>query len=501
MVKIQVDSGMMGDKISREIYGHFSEHLGRCIYEGLYVGNHKEIPNKNGIRTDVVEALKEIQVPVLRWPGGCFADTYHWRDGIGKDRKRIVNACWGDVVEDNSFGTHEYFELCEQLGCATYINGNVGTGSLQEMCEWIEYMTFDGESPLSLERAANGHKEPWVIDYFGIGNEAWGYGGNMTPEYYGDLYRHYQCFLKNYNAEHPYKKVCVGPNDFDYRWTEEILKRCFAYPHPEGRHGFMDTLSIHYYVIPGEWEHKGSATDFTKEEYYTTLRKARKMDEILKKNTEILEKYDPEGNIGFAVDEWGCWLDVEEGTNPGFLYQQNTMRDALVASTTFDIFNKHSKRVKLACLAQMVNVLQAVVLTDQEKMILTPTYHVFHMYRVHQDATYIPAKLLNVPKLIIDDEVVEAISSTISENEEGIINISLTNISLEEEYELEIDLGRSLGKSIEGRILCADMMAHNTFENPDAVKEEAFHNFSCDGEILRVSLPPHAVVGLSISDS
>ena len=295
-IKIKADINKKGPKISKQIYGHFSEHLGRCIYEGLYVGDNKSIPNKNGMREDVVNALKEIKVPVLRWPGGCFADTYHWRDGIGKNRKRIVNACWGDVVEDNSFGTHEYFELCSQLGCETYINGNMGTGSLQEMCEWIEYMTFDGESPLALERAENGRKEPFVIDYFGVGNETWGYGGNMTPQYYGDLYRHYQCFLKNYNTEHPYKKVCVGPSDFDYRWTEEILEKCYAYPHPEGRHGFMDLLSIHYYVIPGDWEHKGSATDFTEEEYYTTIRKAYKMDEILTRNSEILDKYDKNGD-------------------------------------------------------------------------------------------------------------------------------------------------------------------------------------------------------------
>lgn len=499
MIKINADLNNKGGKISKQIYGHFSEHLGRCIYEGLYVGDNKDIPNKNGMRKDVVEALKEIKVPLLRWPGGCFADTYHWRDGIGNNRKRIVNTCWGDVVEDNSFGTHEFFELCEQLGCETYINGNVGTGTLSEMCDWIEYMTFKGESPLSLERAANGHKEPWTIDYFGVGNESWGYGGFMTPEYYGDIYRHYQTFLKNYNEDHPYKKVCVGPNDFDYRWTEEILKRCYAYPHPEGRHGFMDILSIHYYVIPGEWEHKGSATDFTEAEFYTTMRKARKMDEILTNNTEILEKYDPEGNIGFAVDEWGCWLDVEEGTNPGFLYQQNTMRDALVASTTLDIFNKHCKRVKLACLAQMVNVLQSVVLTDKEKIILTPTYHVFNMYKVHQESELINMTMSEVPMLRIDDEDVAAVSGTVSVSEDGTVNVTLTNISLAEEYEIEINLGNLSKSSAKGQILKADMMAHNTFENPEAVKIEEFFGYELNGGVLKVKIPACSIVALSIS--
>jgi len=498
MVKINAGISNKGSKISRQIYGHFSEHLGRCIYEGLYVGDNKDIPNKNGMREDVIKALKEIKVPLLRWPGGCFADTYHWRDGIGNNRKRIVNTCWGDVVEDNSFGTHEFFELCEQLGCETYINGNVGTGSLQEMCEWIEYMTFAGESPLSLERAANGHKEPWVIDYFGVGNESWGFGGFMTPEYYGDLYRHYQTFLKNYNEEHPYKKVCVGPNEDDYKWTEEILKRCFAYPHPDGRHGFMDILSIHYYVIPGCWEDKGSATSFIKESYYTTLRKAYKMDTILTKNSEILDKYDPKCEIGFAVDEWGCWLDVEEGTNPGFLYQQNTMRDALVASLTFDIFNKHAKRVKMACLAQMVNVLQAVVLTDKEKMILTPTYHVFNMYKVHQDATQINIELNDVPKISVDGEDIAAVSSTVSINEEGEINISLTNISLDEDYEIEVDLGIDTVKESKGSILHADMMAHNTFDNPENVKINDFDGYTVNQGKVTITIPACSIVGICL---
>ena len=497
-IKIKADINKKGPKISKQIYGHFSEHLGRCIYEGLYVGDNKNIPNKNGMREDVVNALKEIKVPLLRWPGGCFADTYHWRDGIGKNRKRIVNACWGDVVEDNSFGTHEYFELCSQLGCETYINGNMGTGSLQEMCEWIEYMTFDGESPLALERAENGRKEPFVIDYFGVGNETWGYGGNMTPQYYGDLYRHYQCFLKNYNTEHPYKKVCVGPSDFDYRWTEEILEKCYAYPHPEGRHGFMDLLSIHYYVIPGDWEHKGSATDFTEEEYYTTIRKAYKMDEILTRNSEILDKYDKNNDIMFAVDEWGCWLDVEEGTNPGFLYQQNTMRDALVASVTFDIFNSHSDRVKIACIAQMVNVLQAVCITDKEKMILTPTYHVFNMYKNHQEALPLITECENIPILSVDSEEIKAISSSISESEDGSINISLTNISLSDDYEVEISINGMNNSDISASILSAEMDDYNTFDNPDNVCIKDYSGYTLINGTITVKLPKTSIVNIMV---
>ena len=493
-IKIKADINKKGPKISKQIYGHFSEHLGRCIYEGLYVGDNKSIPNKNGMREDVVNALKEIKVPVLRWPGGCFADTYHWRDGIGKNRKRIVNACWGDVVEDNSFGTHEYFELCSQLGCETYINGNMGTGSLQEMCEWIEYMTFDGESPLALERAENGRKEPFVIDYFGVGNETWGYGGNMTPQYYGDLYRHYQCFLKNYNTEHPYKKVCVGPSDFDYRWTEEILEKCYAYPHPEGRHGFMDLLSIHYYVIPGDWEHKGSATDFTEEEYYTTIRKAYKMDEILTRNSEILDKYDKNNDIMFAVDEWGCWLDVEEGTNPGFLYQQNTMRDALVASVTFDIFNSHSDRVKIACIAQMVNVLQAVCITDKEKMILTPTYHVFNMYKNHMESTLVDSFIETEEIGLEEENKVPNLNESVSIDSEGRINITINNLSITDAYDVEGVIVDKKVKSVKAQILTNDMNAHNTFDKPEEVKPVEFNDYKITEKGLDFKIPACSVI-------
>ena len=190
MSKIIVNTLDKKNKINRNIYGNFSEHLGRCIYNGVYVGENSDIPNVNGMRTDVVEALKNIKLPVLRWPGGCFADEYHWKDGIGpkENRKKMINTHWGGVVEDNSFGTHEFLELCRQIGCEPYINGNVGSGTVQEMSEWMEYMTFDGVSPMAALRAENGHAEPWKVKYFGVGNESWGCGGNMRTSYYADLY-------------------------------------------------------------------------------------------------------------------------------------------------------------------------------------------------------------------------------------------------------------------------------------------------------------------------
>ncbi len=344
MYKLVINPDIKKGHISPEIQGHFSEHLGRCIYNGIFVGKDSDIPNTNGMRNDVVEALKEMKLPVLRWPGGCFADEYHWKDGIGPQecRKKMINTNWGGVVENNSFGTHEYMELCKQLGCKTYVNGNLGSGTVREMSEWVEYMTFDGVSPMADLRKANGHEEPWTVDYFCVGNESWGCGGYMVPEYYASQYRQYQAFLKNYNSDKKIKKIAVGPNEKDYNWTRTVLSECFR---DQGswndNHGLMDGFSLHYYTVPHDWTHKGSATSFDEKEWYMTLAKTLVMEELISKHTAIMDEFDPERKIGLMVDEWGTWYDVEEGTNPGFLFQQNTIRDAVVAGINLKIFKKH----------------------------------------------------------------------------------------------------------------------------------------------------------------
>lgn len=485
--------------INAEIYGHFSEHLGRCIYEGLYVGENSEIPNENGMRKDVVNALKELQIPVLRWPGGCFADEYHWRDGIGdkKTRKKMINTHWGGVIEDNSFGTHEYFELCRQLGCKTYVNGNVGSGTVQEMSEWVEYMTYDGVSPMADLRRENGHEKPWKVDYFGVGNENWGGGGNMTPEYYANLYRRYQTYIRQYNSDSPIQKICGGANVADYFWTEGVLKTCFAPPHPDFVHGYMDGLSLHYYVHPEGWEIKGSATEFDDKVWYKTLAKAEYMEELIQRHGAIMDQYDPEKKIGMIVDEWGCWFTVEPGTNPGFLYQQNTMRDAIVAGLTLNIFNKHCDRVKLACIAQMVNVLQSVILTDGPKMLLTPTYHVFHMYRYHQDSELL-SSFVEGNKIIGEEEEyqVSQISESVSLGKDGTINITLSNLSVHEDVPMEIRLTELKPSLVTATILTGEMHAHNTFEQPECVKELEFTDITLTEAGAFLTIPACSIVQL-----
>ncbi|WP_435922536.1 alpha-N-arabinofuranosidase [Paenibacillus sp. DYY-L-2] len=480
-------------QINRNIYGHFSEHLGRCIYEGIWVGEDSPIPNTNGIRNDVVKALKQIRIPVLRWPGGCFADEYHWKDGIGpkETRKRMINTHWGGVVENNHFGTHEFMELCAQLECEPYINGNVGSGTVQEMSEWVEYMTFGGVSPMSELRAQNGNEEPWKVTYFGIGNENWGCGGNMRPEYYADLYRRFQTYVRNYDGNKIHRIAC-GPNSDDYNWTEVLMREA-------GR--FMDSLTLHYYTVPYEWNNKGAATGFNEADWHETLRKALYMDELITRHSTIMDKYDPEGRVGLIVDEWGTWYNVEPGTNPGFLYQQNTMRDALVAGLTFNIFHKHSGRVRMANIAQTVNVLQAVILTEGEKMILTPTYHVFDMYKVHQDAELLDLSLESGSYKNGDTEI-PAVTATASRDAAGAIHVSFCNLRHDAESKVTLSLRGLVSEalSISGITLAGDKIdAHNTFEQPEAVAPKAFTNFQLDGDNLSVTLPAMSVTTLELA--
>lgn len=490
MGKLVVNTLEKKSRINKNIYGHFSEHLGRCIYNGIYVGEHSDISNINGMRTDVVEALKQIKVPVLRWPGGCFADEYHWKDGIGSkvSRKKMVNTNWGGVVEDNSFGTHEFLELCRQIGCEPYINGNVGSGTVQEMGEWVEYMTFSGMSPMTELRKQNGREEPWNVKYFGVGNESWGCGGNMRPDYYADLYRRYQTFVKNYAGNTIYRIAC-GPNADDYAWTETVMKQAGRY---------MDGMSLHYYTLPGDsWDHKGTATEFTEQEYYTTLKKAMHMEKLIENHAQIMDRYDPEHKVGLIVDEWGTWYDVEPGTNPGFLYQQNTMRDAMAAALTLNIFNQHSDRVAMANIAQMVNVLQSVILTEGGKIVLTPTYHVFNLYKDHQDATLVASFVAS--EAVGSKEIqIPSLSASASLDKENKLHITLANVCADREEPMECELLGKSPVSVTARVLNGAMGAYNDFNTPETVHIQDFTKIEITANGLKFIMPACSVMEITV---
>jgi alpha-L-arabinofuranosidase len=477
--------------INRNIYGHFAEHLGRDIYDGIWVGEGSSIANTRGIRNDIIAALKNLNIPVLRWPGGCFADEYHWRDGVGprNTRPKRINSWWGNVIETNAFGTHEFMDLCELIGADAYVAGNVASGTPQEMMDWVEYMTSDSDSTLANLRRQNGREKPWKVPYFGVGNENWGCGGNMRPEYYADVYRRFATFVKNYSGNR-IQKIASGHSDDNYAWTEVLMSQAANQ---------MDGLSLHHYTLPtSNWSKKGSATQFGEDEWHSTLARTLRIDEYIQKHSAIMDKYDPKKRVGLMVDEWGTWYDPEPGTNLGTLYQQNSIRDALVVGINLNIFHNHAARVQMANIAQTVNVLQAVILTEKEKMLLTPTYHVFEMYKMHQGATLIPVAL-TAPDYKIGQASVPSLHASASRDKAGKLYLSIVNLDPNRAADVSTKVMGASTKSVTGRVLTAPAMnTVNTFERPELVKPVPFSGIKVQGDVLTLSLPSKSVVVLEM---
>ncbi len=474
-------------RINKNIYGHFSEHLGSCIYGGFWVGEKSAIANTHGIRNDVVEALKRINIPVLRWPGGCFADEYHWRDGIGPrdQRPTMINTNWGGVTEDNSFGTHEFLELCRQLGCEPYFCGNVGSGTVQELSQWIEYVNSDNISPMTELRRKNGREKSWGVKYWGIGNENWGCGGDMRPEFYADQVRRYGNFCRDYGNNKVFK-IASGNSGDVYHWTEVLMR--------EARNAFAG-LSLHHYALSTSGK---SATQFDESGWFETMKNTLKLDTYITKHCAIMDRYDPGKRVALIIDEYGTWFAVEPGTNPGFLYQQNTMRDALAAGCNLNIFNNHSDRVRMANIAQIINVLQSMILTRGDSMLVTPTYHVFEMFKVHQEALSIPATVQSNGYVLGNDRL-PSVNCSASVDAKGKVHLSLCNINPRLRQNVVAQLKGFQTERITGRILTADQMdAHNTFSRPDAVMPRTLTDFRTTAEGISVSLPPMSVVVLEL---
>ncbi|NAZ86280.1 alpha-N-arabinofuranosidase [Kineococcus indalonis] len=504
-VEAVLDVDLPGARINRHLYGHFAEHLGRCIYGGFWVGEDSDVPHEGGIRLDVVEALRALDIPNLRWPGGCFADTYHWRDGIGprEQRPTMVNSHWGDVVEDNSFGTHEFMELCELLGAEPYVSANVGSGTVREAAEWIEYLTRADESPMAQLRRANGREEPWTVPFWGLGNEPWGCGGGMGANAYAELARQYGTYSLDHGDNRLYR-IAAGAADADYRWTEVLMQNLGRYlgDGPVSGHGknTYQAISFHHYTIVGPtWEEKGSATEFGVDEYYRTMLKARDIERIIAGHANVMDAYDPDKRVGLVLDEWGTWFDVEPGTNPGFLFQQNTMRDALVASVHFDAFHRHADRLVMANIAQTVNVLQAMLLTDGDALVLTPSYHVFAMNKGHHDAASLPLGVRgSAPVRRVGEQELPTFSGSAS-TKDGQVLVSLTNLDADEPLDVRIDVRGGAVAGLSGRLLTAEALtAHNTAsDTPVQVRDlEGVH---VEDGLLQVTLPAHSFATVSFT--
>ena len=499
-VALSVDASKAGVKIDRNIFGQFAEHLGHGIYEGIWVGPDSAIPNTRGIRNDVVDALKAIHVPNVRWPGGCFADEYHWRNGIGRSRVVTLNPNWGGVLEPNSFGTHEFMDFLDQIGAQAYISVNVGSGTPREAAEWLEYLTTAQPTTLAKERAANGHPAPYRISFLGIGNESWDCGGNMAPDYYLSQLKMYSRFVRNFNPAQQDKqqmlKIAVGPGGGEPRWTEWTEAIMKAYRDHTWSWD-INGLSLHSYTV-GRWPPSFASENFGETEYRQFLKLTLEMDDLVSKHSAIMDKYDPEKKVALVVDEWGAWYAPLPGSDPGFLVQQNSLRDAILAALNLNIFARHADRVRMANIAQMINVLQAMILTDKEKIVLTPTYYVFKMYVPFQDSTFVPIAF-DPGTYTHGDITLPRVDAIAAKDATGKLWLAITNLDPDQTIEVEATLTGIMAKSATGETLTAPKVdSLNTFDAPHTVVPKSFTANVQDGK-LALKLAPKSVSVLSVA--
>lgn len=499
-VAVTVRAGQPGDTINRHVFGQFAEHLGSGIYGGVWVGPGSTIPNTRGIRNDVVAALRALKVPNVRWPGGCFADYYHWRDGIGATRPVTLNPDWGNVVEPNTFGTHEFMDFAAQIGADAYLSINIGSGTPQEAAAWLEYMTSAQPTTLATERAANGRAEPWRVPFLGLGNESWDCGGGMSAAHYVEEMKRYSRFVRNYNPAQQegdrMLRIAVGPGGDEPRfiaWTEAVMQawkdHTWAWD--------IEDLSLHSYTVL-DWADKHVATGFGEREYAQILQATLKMEGHIARHAAIMDKYDPEKKIALAVDEWGAWYAPSPGTNPGFLMQQNSLRDAVLAALNLNIFARHADRVRIANIAQMANVLQAMVLTDGARMLRTPTYHVFRLYVPFQEATVLPVQL-DAGAWTQDDIRLPRLDALAARGADGQLYVSLTNLDPARPVRVLARIDGAPVRAVTGETLTAARVdSINTFDAPDAVAPKPIAA-TLDAGTLSVELPPKSVSVFALS--
>jgi alpha-N-arabinofuranosidase len=499
-VHLQVNATQPGPKISRDIFGQFAEHLGSGIYGGIWVGPDSPIPNVRGIRSDVVAALRAIHVPNVRWPGGCFGDNYHWRNGIGARSKRpqTLNPDWGGVIEPNSFGTEEYFDFLDQIGADAFISENVGSGTVEEAADWFEYMTSDKATTLANQRAANGHPAPYKVKYLGLGNESWGCGGAMSPDHYVEEMKRFDRYTRNYNPaqqapETAMKRVAVGWDSGNDDYTDAVMKawksKNWAWD--------LEGVSLHAYTIPNSWEKKGPSFGFGEDEYARAIRATLNMKALVAKQSAIMDKYDPDKKVGLYVDEWGVWTDPNPGTNPGFLQEQNTLRDAVIAALNLDIFMRNADRVRGANIAQMINVLQAMVLTDGPHMVLTPTYHVYRMYVPFHDATLIPVSF-DAGSYAYGDIRLPAVDAVAARDPSGRLWLALVNVDPNREAHISASIAGVAARRATGEVLTAGAVdAHNSFDRPNEVVPRAFSGRAAGGQLV-FELPPKSIAVVEV---
>ena len=496
---LSIDASKAGAKIDRNLFGQFAENLGHGLYEGIWVGPDSPIPNTRGIRNDVVNALKALKVPNVRWPGGCFADQYHWRKGIGPAAQRpaTLNSAWGGVVDTNAFGTDEFMDFIQQIGSQPYVSVNVGSGTPQEANEWLEYMTAAQPTALEKERVANGHPDAYKVGFLGMGNESWSCGGDMTVDYYLSQLKIYSRFVNNVNplqqSQNQMLKIAVGPGFPETEWTEAVMRAWQLHDWSWN----LDGLSVHWYTVPNGWPPSTHSTAFGVDDYGKTLQATLFMEEFLGKQEAVMDKYDPQRKVALVVDEWGAWHAPLPGTNPAFLVQQNSMRDAILASLNLNIFARHADRVRMANIAQMINVLQSMILTEKEKMVLTPTYYIYKMYLPFQDATFIPVAVdagtysqgsMSLPRA----------DALAARDVSGKVWLEITNLDPEKSLEIDAAITGIAVKSAKGETLTASAVdSVNTFAAPDTVVPKPI-SARIEGSKLALTVGPKSVTVVSL---
>ncbi len=472
--------------VSPRLYGHFAEHLGRCCYDGLWVGpKNQDVPQTRGFRQDVVDALKAMPTPLLRWPGGCYADHYHWRDGIGAPEQRPVRlglSCGLAVEDDNGIGTHEFLDLCEMIGAEPYLAGNMGSGSVQEMCDWVEYCNTSRKTNLGLERAKNGREQPYKVKLWGVGNENWGCGGNYSAESYALEYRRYATMLRH--VDEKAELVVCG---FDDHWNRRLMETL--------RHhiGLVDHISIHRY-----WIHGGPGIDFSEQQYYRLLEEADDTERFIVTTQEILDGVRGTRNIGIALDEWGVWHPESRpwgpdnaGTMTDNYEQACTVRDAIATAAVLEVFHRQCNLLSLANLAQIVNVLHAPILTNGKAMWVTPTYYVLQLHAPHVGAEAVRTDAYG-PVLPVGGKAVTATSS----RKEGQIAVTITNRHLSEAQEINLKLS---GEIVSARVMTSDAAnAENSATRPNRVQLENLE-VKTEPEQLLFTLPAHSVATVIVA--
>ena len=490
--------------INPEIYGHFIEHLGGVIYDGVWVGPDSKIPNEGGIRRSLIDALKAIHAPIVRWPGGCFADSYDWRDGIGAAAERKARTNFWGGTDPNSFGTAEFLRFCSLVGTKPYLAANVRSLPARDFYQWVEYCNSPaGSTAGAKQRGALGHPEPYNVRYWGVGNESWGCGGNFTAEEYAAEFRRFTAWVPRY--EKPLDLIASGASDHQVDWTRKLMRAL----QDKGQLDSVFGLSVHYYSwnLSGgrttDWNRgKGDALNFNEFEWYEMLAQGSAMDPIIRDHWAVMAESDPQHQIKLIIDEWGAWYRPGTEVRPGFtISQMLTLRDALLSGLTLDIFHRHADKVAMANVAQLVNCLHSLILATEDKFVLTPVYHVFKMYMSHMGAQAVRTEF-GAPPLTYDrvgkPATLPGLSGSASISGKD-LTLTVVNPHTSRTLETEIAVRGATITGGRGQILThADIHAHNDFQHPDVLRPEPV-SVAVSGDRLVHRFPPASVTALYLT--